>query len=175
MNDIQSNRNNTQQRYFIFPGLRELLLGITVIVIIEALTGTSVLATLPLQHMFFALILICIYIAILVGLFSDSGFRYNAITRLEGLLLGIPVLFCSGFYFIGLLFPALAIDYPTYTEPVDIFFLDLVWHLLKCAWAIVTQISHIYGWFTIISCGILLIYLYTKCWEDLNNWLDSFE
>lgn len=174
MDNLQSNQNNGQQRHFIFPGLRELLLGITVIVVIETLIGTSVLATLPLQHMFFASVLISVYL-LMVSLLLSYWFTDNNEGDPLGLLLGVPALFCSGFYFIGLLFPALAIDYPTYTEPVDIYFLDLVWHLLKCAWAIVTQISHIYGWFTIISCGVLLIHIYTKCGKDLNNWLNSFE
>lgn len=174
MSDIQSNQNNTQQKYFIFPGLRELLLGVAFIVVIEFFFGTSVLATLPLQYMFFAISLICVSILIisfcLAILLSEPR---NSTDTLFVALLVLPPAFCSGFFLIGLLFPPLAVNYPVYKETFDFYLFDWPWHLLKCSWAILTQISHIYGWFVIVASGVLLLHIYIKHGKAIDDKLNS--
>lgn len=166
-----------QGNYFIFPGLRELLVGMSIIVGIEFLTGTSNLASLPLQHMFFAAVLICGCLLIisfcLAMVLSEHPWQRNSTDTLFVALLVMPPAFCAGFFLIGLLFPSLAVHYPAYTEPTAILLLNWIWHLLKCSWAILTQIANIYGWFTIIASGVLLLHIYFKHGNAINDKLNS--
>lgn len=99
MEPTQNNTNTPSNNYFIFPGLRELLIGIAVLAGLEYLFGESALASLPLQQVFLAILALIILASTLTVLIIWAEQRCAGII---GFFL-IASVFLLGIYGIGIL------------------------------------------------------------------------
>lgn len=161
-NTNQSNSNTPPHNYFIFPGLRELLVGTGILTVIETFIGTSVLSALPPQSIFLAVMAFILLEAILILLIHISVKRSWSIW---GFLL-VSGTFLLGIYLIGLLFPQLAVVIPPERETPG-WLISLIqqpkWaYHFYATWRTLLNIGTTYGWFTLLGSGLLLAHIYTK-------------
>ena len=168
-----ANINNQIGNHFIFPGLRELLIGIAALAGLEYLFGESALASLPLQQIFLAILALIIRASTLTMLIIWAEQRSAGII---GFFL-ISGVFFAGIYGIGILFPPLAIQLPN-ASAVPNWLNELIsWRLLTytifAIWKSLVGLGVTYGWFTIIGTVLLMVHIQTKHGKALVKWFND--
>lgn len=162
-----------QDNYFIFLGLRELLVGTGMLTVIEYVVGNSLVSTLPLQSMFlimsaFTVLEIIVFLLIYWAVEYGKGWPALIINSVILLLWA---------YLIGLAFPSLNESlwyYGTFPKWLLNIINSEFWAgLVYCVFRMALNIGVIFGWFTVLGSALLLAHLYTKQNKAIEKWLKA--
>ncbi len=150
-----------KESYFIFPGFRELLIGISILSIIEFLTGASVISRMPLQEIFTVLMILFIVELVCFIIIASEWESFNYITFLI-----VSTIFLAGTYGIGYLYPELAIGYPNNSY-------SGIMKMVILLYSVIMQLFKKIGFFIFLGSILLLIHLAQKYSKRLKVFLSE--